>query len=1307
MSSDTSAAQLREIYLQAIDIDDPREREAFLSQACGDATAARAHVDKLLAKAGQAADQFLQKAVVANGSGEVDTGETNLSNPEALGIQETADEPIRGLIDVSQHPMIGHYKLLEEIGHGGMGTVYMAQQTEPVKRKVALKVIKPGMDSKEVIARFEAERQALAMMDHAHIAKVLDGGTTDEGRPYFVMELVRGVPITEYCKQKKLPLRERLELFVDICKAVQHAHQKGIIHRDLKPSNIMITLYDGQPVPKVIDFGVAKALNQELTERTLFTQYSQMIGTPLYMAPEQAEMSGLDIDTRSDIYSLGVILYELLTGTTPFDRDTMSRLGMEGIRKLIKEQEPQRPSARISTLKAANFSTVEDQRTLDSEDIAKQLKRELDWIVMKALEKDRERRYDTANAFAADVQRYLNDEPVQACPPTLSYRLKKYAKKNKVWLTTAALLVLMLLTSTAVSGLFAIQANEAKQEAIDAKQLADERLAQSRVDFDRALKSMDTIVEELSSAEFAQLPGVEAVRADILKKMMDFYDEIIEDHDNDPYARMQQAVALKKTAWLYGFSIRERQVEQLNKAVSLLEALIEEFPEDFVYEEELGGVLFDRFHAFGRSEEQQLADAERLLKITLKGAKLGRPICVRGTPLIYLKVASKLPVGSKRSQELLEASLQFAHDHNIDPHPDAYHQLAVRASSSGDHQLAIENYVKCIAGFHKMGQDPAKRKAYIERWLATTVQRELAKTQVKVGDLQSAEQTFREAYTAISRLHQEYPAMPGFQDALAHTLNDLINFLRQTEQFEDVPQLLKVFPSVIKEDNPNVADLHRIHGRLLSESEDAVAALTKAIEDFPDVGFYFHQRGEALRAQGELERARNDFEKVLELEDSPSVQLLVLQAEVLNKLNRRSEAVRIYDKAIQLQIEQTGNAKHLRPGHGDFLYSNKDDRIEELSEAIKNYPTETGYYQYRGAAYRALGEFEKALADADRSIELAKEGERYAALFSRALTHIAMGNDRAAIDDYNQILEFELPDWDDIQRRGACYFRLGEFDKALADLQEGMKRLPTDLSKLFDVPPSDVARCENEGYRRGYLELVDDVVEMNEESTAALVARAAVRTAFEEFQQARQDLEIVLTREDATYYVQYQAALLALKLEDVERYRQLSLKMLQAPFANLGNDNGNETHFTAWTCALGPNAIDDYDAAIAFARHSAGKAPDNQQYLNGLGAILMRAGKYEAAKEQLVKALEAGENDNTSPSYIHYFLAMTEHHLGHADDAQEELTQANASADKELADSPTWNRKLTLELLRKEAEALINSEEETSSKKENNEPENN
>jgi WD40 repeat protein/serine/threonine protein kinase len=390
------------------------------------------------------------------------------------------DSPVSGLSDrfhapIKERPgtLIGPYKLLEQIGEGGFGIVFMAEQQYPVRRKVALKIIKPGMDTKQVIARFEAERQALALMDHTNIARVLDAGMTEAGRPYFAMELVCGISITQFCDEKRLTPRERVELFLAVCQAVQHAHQKGIIHRDLKPSNVLVTLLDGTPVVKVIDFGIAKALGQErLTEKTLCTGFAQMIGTPLYMSPEQAEMSGQDADTRTDIYSLGVLLYELLTGTTPFDKERLKEASYDEIRRIIREEEPPKPSTRISTLGQA-AATVSANCKSEPRRLSQLFRGEIDWIVMKALEKDRNRRYDTASSFAADVQRYLEDEPVQACPPSAVYRFRKFTRRHKAVLTTAAaisLAVLLAITGLAVSTVLTWRAKDEVQQSLEREQ---------------------------------------------------------------------------------------------------------------------------------------------------------------------------------------------------------------------------------------------------------------------------------------------------------------------------------------------------------------------------------------------------------------------------------------------------------------------------------------------------------------------------------------------------------------------------------------------------------------------------------------------------------------------------------------------------------------------------------------------------------------------------------------------------------------------------------------------------------------------
>jgi serine/threonine protein kinase/WD40 repeat protein len=421
------------------------ERAAYLANVCGQDADLRQQIEGMLA-ADAAADEFFNTHGVPTRT--VILAEASLSP----SIEKAGDK-------------IGRYKLLQQIGEGGMGLVYMAEQDQPVRRSVALKVIKLGMDTRQVVARFEAERQALAMMNHPHIAKIFDAGATDSGRPYFVMELVRGIPITEYCDRNLLPTRERLDLFVLVCQAVQHAHQKGVIHRDLKPSNILVTLNDGVPWPMVIDFGIAKATNQRLTEKTIFTHFAQMIGTPAYMSPEQAEMSKLDVDTRTDIYALGVLLYELLTGTTPFPTRELLNLGYQEMQRTIAEKEPPRLSTRLSTMANEERTVVAKNRSVEVSALAKLFRGDLDWIATKCLEKDRTRRYETANGLAADIQRYVNNEPVMARPPSNSYRLQKLIRRNKLAFVAGAGIAMVLLLGIVGSTWQAARATRAEREA--------------------------------------------------------------------------------------------------------------------------------------------------------------------------------------------------------------------------------------------------------------------------------------------------------------------------------------------------------------------------------------------------------------------------------------------------------------------------------------------------------------------------------------------------------------------------------------------------------------------------------------------------------------------------------------------------------------------------------------------------------------------------------------------------------------------------------------------------------------------------
>ena len=417
---------IEKIFHEALEFSDPAERAMYLGRVCQQDTQSRAELEGLIRCYSEATD-FLEIPAIA---------------------QESSLKPS----PPSEGPgsIIGRYKLLEKIGEGGMAVVYMAEQEMPMHRKVALKLVKLGMDSEQVIARFEAERQALALMDHPNIARVFDAGATESGRPYFIMELVKGVSITDFCDKNHFNTQRRLDLFVGVCLAVQHAHQKGIIHRDIKPSNVMVTLHDGRPVPKVIDFGIAKATNQRLTEKTLFTHYAQIIGTPEYMSPEQAEMSDLDVDTRTDVYSLGVLLYELLTGAPPFDVAYLRSRGYAEIQRIIREEEPVRPSTRISTLGAAQIE-IADLRGASPETLRRLMCTDLDWIVMKTLEKDRCRRYNSVSEFTADIHRHLNHEPVLAGPPSTWYCLKKYVQRHKALITTLVAVGVALLMGLCVS----------------------------------------------------------------------------------------------------------------------------------------------------------------------------------------------------------------------------------------------------------------------------------------------------------------------------------------------------------------------------------------------------------------------------------------------------------------------------------------------------------------------------------------------------------------------------------------------------------------------------------------------------------------------------------------------------------------------------------------------------------------------------------------------------------------------------------------------------------------------------------------
>jgi serine/threonine protein kinase/tetratricopeptide (TPR) repeat protein len=541
-------SRANDVFLRAAELDSTAERWHFLDQECGDDVGLRAQVESLLAASAKMGS-FLSKPAA----------QVLPSQKGALDYEPIAERP---------GTVIGPYKLLEQIAEGGMGLVFVAEQQHPVRRRVALKIIKPGMDSRQVIARFEAEKQALALMDHQNIARVLDAGATASGRPYFVMELVHGVPITTYCDANQLTPRQRLELFVPVCQAIQHAHQKGIIHRDIKPSNVLVTMYDDKPVPKVIDFGVAKAIEQRLTEKTVYTQFGTLVGTFEYMSPEQAEMNAFGVDTRSDIYSLGVLLYELLTGTTPLERPRLQQAAFGEIVRLIREEEPPTPSKRLSSARGA-AKIASAQRT-EPIKLARLVRGEVDWIVMRCLEKDRTRRYETATDLARDVERYLKDEAVEACPPSASYRLRKLLRRHRAAALTAAALVAMLVAGATISTWQAIRATWAEQKmrtALEETEQAKARAEKARTESEDAQRQAEAVTEYL--VKLFRSPDPRVSGRDV--KVTDLLDRALADVNTNfahsPKLRGDLLVTLGRT--YQGLRLYEKAARLLEKALEL------------------------------------------------------------------------------------------------------------------------------------------------------------------------------------------------------------------------------------------------------------------------------------------------------------------------------------------------------------------------------------------------------------------------------------------------------------------------------------------------------------------------------------------------------------------------------------------------------------------------------------------------------------------------------------------------------------------------------------------------------------------
>jgi len=978
--------QIMSLLGEAVEHSSPEERAAFLDKACAGDAGRRARVEELL-RAHQAAGNFLQG-----------------NRPPAEPIA-TVDEPIRE----GPGTAIGPYKLLEQIGEGGFGVVFMAEQTQPVRRKVALKVLKPGMDTRQVVARFEAERQALAIMDHPNIAKVLDGGQTTSGRPYFVMELVKGVPITDFCDQHQLTPRQRLELFLSVCQAVQHAHQKGIIHRDLKPSNLLVSVHDTTPVVKVIDFGVAKALGQELTDKTLFTGIAQMIGTPLYMSPEQAGQSGLDIDTRSDIYALGVLLYELLTGTTPFSKERFRQAAYDEIRRIIREEEPPRPSTRLSDSKDS-LPSISAQRHMEPAKLTTLVRGELDWIVMKALEKDRNRRYETANGFAQDIQRYLADEPVQACPPSAWYRCRKFARRNKGALLTTALVAAVLLGATAVSVWQAVRATEALESDRRTRAALDQQRTQLNG------KIGDALVELVGRREKARTAGT-----------------VNEKHWSDLHDVVRQADTLA------GSELADPALVERVRSL-------------------LGQI---------RADEKDWRMTARLEKIRLDrltsnpDTPAGRDIIGAyaaafweyGLPVANLSVAEAS--GRVRESGIRENLLAGLDAWSTHANGAAWKGLLAVAQAADDHPWRREcrdavlrgdrpALVK-LASREDSPRQPAEAVLLLARALA---------------DRPAAEEELLIAAEMVRKALVWHPNETKLGFAL-------VAWFLSKSRLVDVVALVREDVERLKTEGAGPDVLAAAYVRLANLLPRAGTPATKKLE--AEIVAAYRQAVRLMPRQEEYRRQlialiRNDDEKIAECSDwiqagATNSAPYLIRGEVYSRRRQWQEALLDYIKATDLDPHEAStwarraNAHSQLDQHKDTLaaYTKAIEAVQK--KGAPNFLV-AGFWHGRACAYRSLGQWDKAIADSTQAIELDPDETSY--WVYRGRSYRDKGETQRALEDYDMAIKYRSSGYANglyypsrnvpigLYRRAELNHLLGRWDEAIGDWTECLKLQPTN-----------------------------------------------------------------------------------------------------------------------------------------------------------------------------------------------------------------------------------------------------------------------
>jgi serine/threonine protein kinase/Tfp pilus assembly protein PilF len=1160
--------------------------------------------------------------------------------------------------------VIGPYKLLEQIGEGGFGVVFRAEQMHPVRRKVAVKVLKPGMDTRQVVARFEAERQALAIMDHPNIAKVHDGGATASGRPYFVMELVHGVPITMYCDDHQLSLKQRLDLFLRACEAVQHAHQKGVIHRDLKPSNVLVGDRDDKPVLKVIDFGVAKAMGQQLSEKTIFTSGGQMIGTPLYMSPEQAGGNGIDVDTRSDVYSLGVLLYELITGTTPIDKGRLQKAGYDEIRRIICEEEPPKPSTRLRKDEGGRmkdeFKRVDRSWfwSFSSFILHPSSFQELDWIVMKALEKDRNRRYESASGFARDVQRYLADEPVLACPPSAWYRFRKFVRRNKGRVLAASFLLVALvggITGT-TAGLIRARIAEA-----DASRKADEKteaLTEAKANLEDAMAAVDRLLTRLADERLADVPQMESIRRELLQDALKFYQKFLARKSDDPVIRREAAGCYWRVGSIYFWLGQDRDAnEAFRKAIAMMEELGAASSRDPEQRFELIWTRID-YSYFSKTDE---CVRQRRRAVEVAESLLADFPDLPGLRADWVSVRIKLAQALIDSQPdeaegILQEALRLVDDHELLGQTHSNLGYLYRSKQRWDE--AAQHFLQALKhrekGFAETPEAPWPRRA-----LGIALN-DLAWLLAANQQLAEAEEYQRRAIPVFDRLARDFPTGPHYRKDVAEAQFQHAGMLKQLGKVQDAEDAYRRAADVYEKlaaDFPAIPAFRQsafdqrtglirflFQGGRPLEAQEMLGKATMEFQKLPgdfrdllarcrfDLGVQQYQSGQTEAAECNLRQAVELWTNLAA--DVPTEPVYLVHAvnavlypfpQLLQETGRATEAEQFLARAIPEweKLARDDHEEHRNAlARATELWARilfdlgKRQQAEQIvAKMVERWPKNAHALIARGKIRFALGQPEKALEDFEKAIGLApNDGFAPCWLVERSNVHATLKHDDKALADLTEATERWPKHWDARMSRGHFYRYRNRWREAIAD-----------YDKAVDLNPQ---RWECWHFRAEVHTRVQEwdraiadetkAIELNKKDWHLWHTRGVAYAGRKEWAKAIDDQTTATKLGPTVWGSFHQRGLCHAQLTNWDR----AIEDYDKAIALAANDACLHHEF-AWLLAHCPDEkARNSQRAVQLARRAVGLDPQNGAFRGTLGSALYRGGDWKAAIEELNESIK-------------------------------------------------------------------------------------